>query len=476
MPGGIFGGNEFDESMMRKGTPMTVIALDIGTTKICAIAVDAPSGRVLEVLSQNNTFLPAPKPWERIQDVSAICTLIQSFCDALIPKYSPILCIGITGQMHGILYLNSKGEAISPLYTWQDESGLLPYKDGLSYSQYLTHSSGYPMASGYGITTLFCHTLSGAIPAGTSAICTIQDYVAMRLTGRTRPLVHTTNAASFGCFSLASGAFDVRAIQKAGMDAGLLPEITEDIRILGETKEGIPVAVAIGDNQASFLGAVNAPEESVLVNIGTGSQVSFLARGSEKPLPKGLELRPYFEGRYLYAGSPLCGGSAYALLERFFRSVVSMAGIEAPQSLYDKMDELLRRTQEDHHPLKVYTQFSGTREQPQARGRIENISYDNFTPENLIRGFLNGMAQELYALVEPMQIQSSTDFLIASGNGVRKNLTLRQILSQRFQAPVKIPRHREEAAFGAALYAMTGVGFYISLKNAGALIQYEGDE
>ena len=31
-----------------------------------------------------------------------------------------ITSIGITGQMHGILYVDESGRGLSPLYTWQD--------------------------------------------------------------------------------------------------------------------------------------------------------------------------------------------------------------------------------------------------------------------------------------------------------------------------------------------------------------------
>ena len=40
-----------------------------------------------------------------------------------------IAVIGITGQMHGIVYTDCNGMAISPLYTWQDGRGNLPYGD-----------------------------------------------------------------------------------------------------------------------------------------------------------------------------------------------------------------------------------------------------------------------------------------------------------------------------------------------------------
>ena len=66
------------------------------------------------------------------------------------------------------------------------------------------------------------------------------------------------------------------------MDPGILPEVTREHRIVGRLKESAGegnqsgtcvVSVALGDNQASFLGSVG-PEERLLLNVGTGSQIS----------------------------------------------------------------------------------------------------------------------------------------------------------------------------------------------------------
>lgn len=452
---------------------MTAIALDIGTTKICAIAVDSDTGEVLEVLSADNAFMLSGNAWERIQDPNRIMEIADNLCGALIRKYSPIACIGLTGQMHGILYLNRSGEAVSPLYTWQDQSGALPYKDHLSYAAYLTENSPYRMATGFGLTTCFYHVHTGQLPPETCKLCTIHDYVAMRLAGKTEPVMHPSNAASLGFFNLSVSGFDREVISRFGLDARWLPDIIAANGIIGETREGIPVCVAIGDNQASFLGSAGVDKGSMLTNIGTGSQVSVLYDGIQAPENSQLEVRPYLEGMNLLAGSPLCGGSAYALLERFFREVIRMAGIEV-ESAYPYMDALLSREEPVKNPLLVSTRFSGTRLNPHERGKIENIGLDNFTPLAMMIGFMNGMAQELYELAQP--VLSGGDFclrhLVAAGNGVRKNPTMRSILSDKFGLPVKVPLHREETAFGAALFAMAEAGLFAGLDEACRLIRY----
>ena len=137
----------------------------------------------------------------------------------------------------------------------------------------------------------------------------------MKLTGRKSPLIHPTNAASLGFFDIKKGAFITEALDKLGTDTDILPKIGNDFSIVGYYND-IPVHIAIGDNQASFIGTLGTDEGSLLVNVGTGSQVSLVCSEPEA-VDEGFEMRPFVGGRYLKCYSALCGGSAYAVIERY---------------------------------------------------------------------------------------------------------------------------------------------------------------
>lgn len=108
--------------------------------------------------------------------------------------------------------------------------------------------------------------------------------------------------------------------------------------MLGQYK-GIPVTVALGDNQASFLGSVGFQENTVLLNMGTGGQISVLS--DQLFEGNGIEARPFTKGKYLLVGASLCGGRAYAVLEKFFRSFYVQAGGD-DRDLYEVMEKLAR--------------------------------------------------------------------------------------------------------------------------------------
>ncbi len=453
---------------------MTVIGLDIGTTSISINWMDQESGRILRSATlPNRSGLAKQNTYSDCQDPDIIYEIVKSALESF-PSEVPPSCIGITGQMHGILYLDADGKALSPLYTWRDGSGnepcpLTEYTQ--SYAAYLSEITGYPMASGYGCTTYFVHLVNRSVPAGATVFCSIQDYVAMRLVGAKRPLVHISNAASFGLFDLKQLSFDRQAMERAGLDQTLLPEITAQNAILGRYQGRIPVSVAIGDNQASFLGSVGNLEQSVLVNIGTGSQITFATR-SVISIP-GLELRPCLETCLIQVGSSLCGGRSLALLEQFFRRTTELVMQHPTESAYPGIDACLANCvgQRGDCSLKISTKFCGTREHPEERGYIRNIGMDNFTPENLVFGFLRGMASELLELYERAELRHP--ILVGAGNGLRKNPFLQQVIADAFGLELRIPVHEEEAAYGAALFALTCSGFCRDIGEAQEKICYE---
>ncbi len=429
---------------------MQAIGIDIGTTSICGILIDAKNGNIIHTVTKANTStIPSEQSYEKLQSPDVIYQTAEGIIEELYKLSEGVRVIGVTGQMHGIVYVNANGNAVSPLYTWQDERGNLPYNNLQSYAQYLNSYAGY------GNVTNFYNKTNGLVPRDSRHFCTIHDYVAMRLSKKATPLVHISDAASLGLFDIEKGCFTV--------NEPLLPDVTDKAEILGEWKN-IPVCVAIGDNQASFIGC-GCGEGSVLVNIGTGSQVSWVSH--EKEASQGTEIRPLCENKCLSVGSSLCGGRAFAILKNFFEQVILMSG-NTCDALYDKMEKAGEERQGT--PPIFETLFCGTRDDGSKRASIKGLSIDNFTPGNMVYSCYHGMVMELYELYQPTE--KCTE-LIGSGNGIRKNPLLKSIIEDLFKMQLKIPVHCEEASFGAAMFALTAVGVYENLSQEKHMIKYE---
>lgn len=425
---------------------MKAIGIDIGTTSVCGVLIDVNTGEILKSCTKNSeAFITTENEWEKIQSVEKIMSvatgILDSFCD------DDIAVIGVTGQMHGIVYTDKNGEAVSPLYIWQDGRGNLPYRD----TTYAKHLNSF---SGYGNVTDFYNRENGIRPDNAVSYCTIHDYFVMKLTGLKKPLMHSSDAASFGCFDLTENKFDY--------DCNV--DITADYTIAG-TYRGIPVSVAIGDNQASVFSTL-ADENNILLNVGTGSQVSVV---SDTPVvAENIETRPYFDGKYLIVGAALCGGRAYSILKNFYSEVLGYIEDTDDEKVYAVMNKMIQNL--DSLTLKVDTRFAGTRSNAELTGGITGITAENFNPPQLTLGVLNGMATELYEMYEKMGVQRHG--IIASGNGIRKNAALVKIFEKMFDSKMQIPCHLEEAAFGAALFGLVSAKNLESANDAQKLIKY----
>lgn len=439
---------------------MHFIGIDIGTSSISSVVYDYEKKKIESVTISNDSTLPTADSWEKIQSPERIMKIVEGVMEDFAARYPDIRGIGVTGQMHGMLYLDAAGEAISPLYTWQDGRANQLYRKDMTYAAFLSEETGYALATGFGLVTHYYNQVNGLIPDGARQICTIMDYVVMKLSGRKTPLMGYSNGASFGFFDLENLQFDYSALAKVGIDPSLLPELAETATCCGHYKDSIPVYSAIGDNQAAFLGSVKDIHRSIHITVGTSSQISVYTEKYMK-IPA-LDTRPFPGGGYILVGAALCGGQAFVMLKNFFEQVLTTFSgiIPAHSDIYQIMTSV-------HYPVEnadlpcVKTLFDGTRFNPSDRGEISNISLTNFTPESLIIGFLKGISHELYAFYMglPEEIRNTKTAIIGSGNALKKNRLLAKAIEEEFKREMAFSPYQEEAAFGACLTAITSGGY-----------------
>ena len=424
------------------------VGIDIGTTTISAVVYDLDNKSQLEAYAlPHNSYIKTGDFSE--QSVAIIIEKAKRLLDHIIDNYKGVVSIGITGQMHGIVYIDKDGKALSSLINWQDKRADLVLENGKNTSQLIYDITGEKISAGYGIATHYYNIKNGLVPENAHGICTIMDLFAMEICQSKKILAHSSVSASLGLFDVKNNTFKKEKISLLGIDISFLPSTVSDSLIIGEYR-GISVSVPIGDNQASFLGSVGKNKDTMLVNIGTGSQISYVS-DDYLELDKDLELRPFIEGKYLVCGSALCGGFAYSMLEEFFRSYTVSLGINE-KSQYALMNKLAKEAFENgEEGLMVDAYFCGKRSDPSLRGAIKMIDRYGFTPSALILGVLKGMCNELYELYE--NVPNKKSYIVASGGAIKRTEILKSIVAQCFGASVITSKIEEEAATGAALFS-----------------------
>jgi sugar (pentulose or hexulose) kinase len=478
-----------------------VLGIDLGTTKITALALDTNRGDIVASsalpnqaeITHSEDKSRGFSEWNTLAMVAAGCGCLREIAGQLQERHHELSGLGITGQQHGGVIIDEAMLPLTPFINWQDRRGdHVDSRSGKTYVRLAAEQigenapqrTGCRLATGYlGVTLLWLKETRALPSRGTC--CFLMDYFEARLTGQ-RPVTDATCAASSGLFDVAAGTWAQDLITALGLPPALFPRVRPSGDLLGSLTPaaaaetglpaGLPVFVGIGDNQASFLGSVAHREGTVLVNVGTGAQVAaFTEKFVYDPL---LETRPFPHGGYLLVSAGLSGGAAYAVLERFFETVGAQLFDRLPASpLYPAMNRLAAQVPRGADGLRCEPYFAGTRAQPELRASLTGLSTTNFTPAHLTRALLEGMARSFQRGFEVMTQRAppAGRRLVGAGNGLRENPVLAQIVAETFALPLAVPRHREEAAFGAALLAAMAAEVLPDLASAGRLIRYENE-
>jgi sugar (pentulose or hexulose) kinase len=473
-----------------------VLGLDIGTTTITALALDAADGSIVaRTTTANDAEITSATDrargysgWDPRKMTDAACRCLRATAEQLGSRRDDLVGLGITGQQHGGLLVDDRLTPLTPLINWQDRRALetLPgtRETYLSRAQSLAgpdapERAGCRLHAGFMAVTLYWMKECGLLPA-TGTACLVMGYFAALLTGE-RPTTDATCGASFGVLDPRRGDWDDTVLAALGLPRSMFPPVRPSGARVGSLAAtmaeatglpaGLPVFGAIGDNQASFLGSVAERGKSVLVNVGTGGQVAaFVDRFVYDPR---LETRPFPHGGFLLVCPGLVGGRSYAALERFFREVGEQVfGLSATVPLYPIMNRLAASVPAGADGLRCEPYFTGTRQNPELRASWSGVSQQNFSPAHLSRALLEGMARAFRDGYDAIRrhLPSAPTRLVGAGNGMRENPLLAELVAAAFDLSLIVPRHREEAAFGAALMAAMGVGLVRDLLEAGQLI------
>ncbi len=463
------------------------LAIDVGTTTIAAVVLDTDSTEVSASHSiLNDSKLPDDeKPPGRSEwDIDRMLELSLQVISTVATQIDvdTLAGLGVTGQMHGMVLLDAAGEPISSFIGWQDQRCEEQVSGDRTYLQQMLElagdgfeRSGCTPATGYMGSTLFWLKHNDLLPADTTA-CFAPDYLVSRLCDTT-PVTDPTNAASAGLFDVMAGAWNDQLIASLGLEPVYLPSLRPSCQTVGNItvavaeRTGLPVGLPVtngcGDNQASFAGSVADYERSVLINIGTGAQISAFA---EQPLlAEGLDLRPALGSGFLLVGAELCGGRSYQLLRDFFyqvgRDIFDLANMP---EIYNAINQLAGEVPPGADGLHCEPLFTGSRQQPERRAIWRGMSHANFTPGHMARALLEGLAEQIKMLYEHMQRAGlgDHDLLIGSGNAIRKNQLLADILPASFGLPLQMTTYTEEAAVGAALCAAVATGQFPDIQQA----------
>jgi glycerol kinase len=254
--------------------------------------------------------------------------------------------------------------------------------------------------------------------------------------------------------------WDETVLRAMDLPRAMLPEIRSSAEVYGTARgvlEGVPVAAALGDQQAALFGQCCYDVGDAKNTYGTGSFL-LLNTGTEPIFSKsGLLTTPGYRigdqpTRYALEGSIAITGALVQWLRDNLGLISSSAEVET-----------LAATVDDNGGCYFVPAFSGLFApywRSDARGVIVGLTRF-VTKGHLARAVLEATAWQTREIVDAMNADSGVRLNdLRVDGGMTANSLLMQVQADVLGVPVVRPRIAETTALGAAYAAGLAVGFW----------------
>lgn len=455
---------------------MCVGALDQGTTGTRFIVFDGESHPLGAAYETHEQRYPRPgwvehDPIEIWENTKAV--IEAGLRDAGVGA-ADLSAVGITNQRETVvLWEADTGRPVHDAIVWQDrrtadrvdelrEAGLartIRERTGLEPDAYFSATK---------VEWLLKHVDDGAIRqraiAGELRFGTIDTWLIDRLTGE--HVTDVTNASRTMLYDIDRGRWDPDLLETFDIPREILPTVRPSIDDKpygmtdpnGTLEAAVPVAAALGDQQAALFGQTCFERGEAKNTYGTGS-FFLLNTGTERVASEhGLLTTIAYE----VAGESTC----YALEGSIF---VTGAAVEwlADVGLVADVDEVERLARSVDEPGDIYlvpafTGLGAPHWDQRARGALVGLTRDT-SRADIARATLEAIGYQTRDVAEAMAGDADTAVseLSIDGGAVRNDL-LCQLQADILGTTVKRPRVQETTALGAAYAAGLVVGLWDS--------------
>lgn len=435
------------------------LGVDIGTTKIACIVVNNENKEIQFVKSiDHNAGIKCVDGYFEQKGEILINKIVEIMDCCNKEIRDKVTSIGVSGQMHGVIEWDKNGTS-SNLITWQDQRASI--KGKLFEIQKIKGCE--ELKNGFAFTTL--KILNDENKLKNYDYCgTIHDYFVWMLTGKL--YIDQTNAASWGLYDIKNSKFNEDAIKRLGIPLNILPKIVKCGSKAGELseewsrklslREGIPVMVAIGDNQASIVGTSESlSEDECFITIGTSTQMSIIIskhKALSLKLKPSFEIRPFVNDKFIAVTALMCGGQSWAFLKDTIKNWFNEFEINSitDDLIYQKIDQLAMNEIDSNDLPIIDPHFLGERWDESTLSTFSNINLYNFSLGKVAAAMALGIIRNLKSNF-PEECFEMCKTIFANGNAVRKNQSLQKAIFKVFGLFPKIKDGIEEAAYGAAI-------------------------
>jgi xylulokinase len=420
---------------------LSLVGVDVGTTGVKAIRISETG----EVLARHEEEYPLsiPQPGWAEQDPEDWWQATERALAAVGPE-GPV---GLTGQMHGLVLLDSADRALRPAILWNDqrtgaECAEIEERVGFERLVALTGNRALPGFTAPKLVWVRKHEPD--VWARAAHVLLPKDYVRLRLTGERA--IDAAEASGTLLFDVAGRRWSDEVCAALEIPTEWLPPAHESTAIGGA-----------GDQQAGALGVGVVEPGALSVVLGT-SGVVFAALPGYRADP---EARVHVfchavPGTWEAMGVMLSAAGSL----RWLRDAVG--------GTYDELVAEAEHWPAGTEGLTFLPYLQGERTphaDPSARASFEGLSLRHDRGA-LVRSVLEGVAYGLrdsLELLEELGVKPEVGRV--SGGGARSELWLK-IVASVLGMPIERTAVEEGAAYGAALLGGVAAGVFASAQEA----------
>lgn len=449
-----------------------VAAIDQGTTSTRFIVFDRQGQIICSNQQEHQQIYPQPgwvehnpeEIWQRTQSVIKNALEIGN----IDPK--DIAALGITNQRETTIVWDRKtGKPYGNAIVWQDTRTrfLCDKLAEVEGKDRFRERCGLPLTtyfSGPKIKWMLDNIpgLREAADRGEAIFGNVDTFLIWHLTGGAH-VTDVTNASRTMLMDLQTLDWDAETLEIMAIPRQMLPEIRPSSQVFGTAKgllAGVPIAAALGDQQAALVGQTCFSPGEAKNTYGTGCFMLLNTGEAIVPSKNGLLTTVAYKMGESPAVYALEGSIAIAgALVQWLRDNLGIINTSAEV-------ETLANTVEDSGGVYVVPAFSGLYApywKDSARGVIAGLTR-YATKAHIARAVLEATAWQTREVLDAMNQDSAVQLLsLKVDGGMVGNHTLMQFQSDVLGVPVVRPVVAETTALGAAYAAGLAVGFWSQL-------------
>ena len=455
------------------------IGLDVGTSGVKAVLLAEGGAIVASAVADYPLLTPRPGWTEQEPEAwwRASCDVLRRL---VAQARGPIEAIGLTGQMHGAVFLDNDGEVIRPAILWNDQrtaAECAKIEDAVGAVR-LREIAGNPALTGFQAPkVLWLRHNEPEAYARVRSLLLPKDFIRFRLSGARAS--DASDAAGTLLLDLAARDWSDEILSALDIPRDWLPRVYEGPEVTGQVSaagaratglaDGLPVIAGGGDNAAAAVGCGVVRPGTGFASLGT-SGVVFVPSETLEIDPSGA-LHAFCHavpGQYHLMGVILSAGGSL----RWYRDVIASEQAAAADARgIDPYDEQMAAAAEiapGADGLFFLPYLAGERTphmDPFARGGWVGLTLAH-DRRHLVRALLEGVSFALRdSLILMQRLGVSPDVLYAVGGGAR-NAVWRGLLASVLGVPLQRLAVEEGPALGAALLAAVGAGVHADVVAA----------